>query len=74
MVLINRNQHHEDRDPYQCAHSNIVNSWLPPWHEGESDFVFFRRWIEHIVAFTRLTKIPDNVQGIAVMHELRGLA
>ena len=38
------------------------------------DFVLFRRWIENTVAWTRLTKIPENAHGVAVMHELRGLA
>ena len=39
-----------------------------------SDDVPFRTWIENISAWTRLTRIPEAVQGITVMHELRGLA
>ena len=38
------------------------------------DFVPFRPWIEKTVAWTRLAKIPENAHGIAVKHELRGLA
>ena len=33
------------------------------------DLVFFTRWIENIVAWTRLTKIPDNAHGVVVMHD-----
>ena len=69
----NRNQHQDYRDPYQGMHSSKDNSRPRPWHEDMSDYVPFRAWVDNISAWTRLTMIPENVQGIAVMHELRGL-
>ena len=70
----NRSTHQDDRDPYQGMHSSKDHSRPPPWHEDMSDYVPFRCWVDNIAAWTRLTRIPENVQGIAVMHELRGLA